>query len=306
MLTQRQAGVREKAVSSVLHLYPFLSGCGTLANCFVARQLVPESQDAVWARVRGAPCLVPLNDLVGRAIFLVGDLDRKITAVIDRCVRVGDIVMDVGANLGLETLILANKVGPGGRVHAFEPSPPTLAYLEATLAANPSLPVTLHRTALGDAPGKLSLEVPVGNAGRASLIDTGTLADTTTYDIEVQVAADVVRAQALPRIDFVKIDVEGFEHNVLKGMLSLPKAQLPRIVLFEEHDPARSQAIALLKQYDFRIWGIAKRLAWLKLIPVERREALECQDFVALRTDAPAEAWRNLGLEHPNRSSEAS
>src|SRR5215467_8601389 len=129
-------------VAGITRWYPFISGCGTVANSqFVEFAASPPNEDA-WAKVEGGRALVPLRDHVGRSMFFVGDLDRKISWVVDNCVEQGDVVCDVGANLGLVSLRLAARVGPRGRVHSFEPNPRMQRYFRETIAANEHAPIT--------------------------------------------------------------------------------------------------------------------------------------------------------------------
>ncbi|WP_204840041.1 FkbM family methyltransferase [Cereibacter ovatus] len=128
----------------------------------MAKVLCPPSADLVWADIRGIRCPVPLNDLVGRSMYLMGDLDPKLTWVIDRVLSPGDTALDAGANLGLMTALIASRVGEHGRVLAFEPSPLMQERLRRMKAANPGIPVELFPVALGRAQGESELRVPPG------------------------------------------------------------------------------------------------------------------------------------------------
>src|SRR5947208_1901642 len=110
-------------ISSIAHMYPFYSGCGTIANSRPMDVMAPPLSDLVWARSVGGEVLVPLDDLVGRALYFFGDLDPKLTWVIRRLLEPGDIALDIGANLGFLSLFMAKIVGAHGAVHAFEPNP---------------------------------------------------------------------------------------------------------------------------------------------------------------------------------------
>ena len=104
--------MRAEAIAKVTRLYPFLSGCGSLANHRLIDRLAGKPKREAWAEVEGGRLLVSLDDYVGRSAFYVGDLDRKVSAVVDRFVRPGDTVLDIGANIGLVSLRVAKRVGP--------------------------------------------------------------------------------------------------------------------------------------------------------------------------------------------------
>jgi FkbM family methyltransferase len=210
-----------------------------------------------WARVEGGTLLVSLEDHVGRAAFYVGDLDRKVSAVIDRFVRPGDTVLDIGANIGLVTLRLAKRVGPRGVVHAFEPNPGASSRLASALKASDVSNVRLHEVALGPEQRTLKLSVPDGNAGAASLLSGNGI------DVPVKRLDDF----DLGPVSFVKMDVEGFEDQVLRGFSKTLMASPPKVILFEQND-SKGGSIPLLADVGYRIHGIARSLFRLTLEPV--------------------------------------
>ena len=152
---------RQIIASSITRRYPFLSGCGTLANSGLVRLLAGENGDELtWARLDSGPeILVSLNDYVGRAAFYVGDLDRKVSAVISQIVRPGDHVLDIGANIGVVTLQLAKLVGKSGVVHSFEPNPNIAKLLVESIERNSMENVHVHTCALAEE-GTLSPQHP--------------------------------------------------------------------------------------------------------------------------------------------------
>lgn len=118
-------------------LYPFYSGAGRFANSALFRSLDTSGGPDAIVQVEGGKALVPAGDHVGRAMRFVGDLDPKVSWVVDRCLRPGYVALDIGANLGLVSLRMAARVGSSGQVHAFEPQPRLISYLEKTQALNP-------------------------------------------------------------------------------------------------------------------------------------------------------------------------
>lgn len=128
------------------------------------------------------------------------------------------VILDVGANIGLSALAFAPLV-PKGRIIAVEPAPRTAAALTRTLALNriENL-VTCEALALSDVPGEALFHDAEHSAG-AHLMDPETLAAAALPTVRVPVTTidDLVERQGLTRLDFVKIDVEGFETEVLDG-----------------------------------------------------------------------------------------
>jgi FkbM family methyltransferase len=157
-----------------------------------------------------------LDQGVEESIFRTGSYERGTLAVMAGVLRSGDRFVDVGANVGLMSLVAARIVGPTGRVDAFEPLPEIRALLAASVDANRFSNVVVNDFALGSAPSVLSihrhLEV---NRGSASLAWAGTSTDTLSVRVETMDTA-VPRLSSQP-VSMIKIDVEGWELEVLKG-----------------------------------------------------------------------------------------
>lgn len=279
--------LRERLAAFLLRRYPLKSGCGTLASSNLFGKLAGHRDINLWCDIVGGKALVPSTDLVGRAMFFAGDLDPKVSWVVDTYVKQGDITLDIGANLGLVTLRMAQKVGPSGQVHAFEPNPSIHKYLVPTLERNALSTVFLHKIALGSVASTLSLMVPKVNAGAASFVDVG--GREVDYRVEVPVVRlDAFLAQTnLPRVDFIKMDVEGFEAEVLKGGSRMLRDMPPRVILFEENGRIDGEilpeTLQLLIDNGYKIFGLPKRYVSVEMVPLDRVRKLGAHDFVALR-----------------------
>jgi FkbM family methyltransferase len=142
----------------------------------------------------------------------------------------GDVVVDVGALVGLYTLALARRVGPTGRVIAFEPDPESFALLTAQVRLNGVEDrVELVQAAVGECGGRVPFQ-----GGR--LADSRVLSESAAGAGTVACVAldDVLGSR---RVDVLKVDVEGYEVHVLKGargLLSDP-ARRPRALFVEIH-----------------------------------------------------------------------
>ena len=279
---------REKVGAALFRMYPLMSGCGSLSDSRLSDLFLRREGPPVWARAWDRACLAPVDDLVGRSAFLAGDLDPKVSGALRRFVRPGDTVLDIGANIGLMTLLLARLVGPGGRVHSFEPSPRVLPFLEATLAANAGLPCTLHPIALGKERGTLHLHVPPDNAGAATLVPSMARAASTAHEIDVRRLDDVLDAKEIASISAVKIDVEGFEHAVLEGAFDADGPFRPRMIQFEDHGGRDSAVKRLLASQGYRLFGLPKVLLKFSMVGEDVAAFEACNDYVALLDDDAA------------------
>ncbi len=200
-------------------------------------------------------------DYIGREISIGGRFERdELTALDDFLAPLaarfaGGSALDVGANIGNHSLFFSRRFA---HVHCFEPNPRTFGLLSvnAQLSAN----MILHNKALGDAPGTLTLSYDSLNVGEASLVNDS--ADGTRQHTEV----DVVRLDDLQeqfgQVALIKIDVEGFEPEVLRGATDLLRSQKP-VVLFEQNRAAfrngRSEAASLLTDAGYVLCILTKR-----------------------------------------------
>jgi FkbM family methyltransferase len=122
----------------------------------------------------------------------------------------GAVIFDVGANFGYYALVLAAGLRQTCVVHALEPTEATFQRLCRHIALNEMDCVHAHRLALSDAPGRASMRGRDGNSGAAFL-------EPGAGDVLVSTLDEFVAGQGIRRLDFLKIDVEGFEERVLRG-----------------------------------------------------------------------------------------
>jgi FkbM family methyltransferase len=191
-------------------------------------------------------------------------------------VRIGDVVVDVGANVGLYAIALAKRVGDSGKVHAFEPDPANFRALDRHCSLNRvTARVVLYQVAVAGTDGRVAFE-----AGRGPESHIGGGALVSEVDA---VRLDSVFVQ--DHIDILKIDVEGFEEEVLKGASELlgDRARGPRIIYVEVHPFAWGEVgttsetlLRLLADYGYRIEDLSD-----KVITVLNENLTKCAFYAA-------------------------
>lgn len=288
---------RQAVLAHLARRYPLYSGCGTLANSTMLRRLAGESSESVWSRVPGGEVLASLDDYVGRSAFYFGELDRKITWICGRIVRPNDVVLDIGANIGMVTVWLSQLVGHQGRVHAFEPNPVLCDRLVAAIGRNGLSNVKLHPFALGPATSEQSLCIPTDNAGAASLVRQTDPLRSRTISVSVRRLSDVADSENLHAIRFVKIDVEGFEDQVLEGGRSLLQRVRPESILFEMNAPADQHigdqpVMRLLLEYGYGFFAVPRCTTRMRLVAFDPNTVshLEGHDVLAVARGASFES----------------
>jgi FkbM family methyltransferase len=169
-------------------------------------------------------------------LCLDGYWESWITVALARTLRRGWHCLDVGANHGYYTLIMADGVGPEGRVVPVEPTPRLADLLRQTLDVNGFPAVTVVQEAAADADGKtLQLVVPARRSLNARLSD---VAGPTDARVQVRSVTIDTLTRDWPRVDLIKIDVEGAEEAVWEGM-QRTISRNPDLVLILELNVAR-------------------------------------------------------------------
>lgn len=194
----------------------------------------------------------------------------------------GKVIYDVGGFEGLMTLLFASR---GRRVVTFEPNPQAAARIRQNVAANRFDTVTLVREiALGDTPGRLTLVFDELMSGGASGDPeaAAALRATAPHPRSIDVAVSTIDAEiaaGLPIPDFVKIDVEGMEGSVLRGMRHLLATRKPWLY-FELHgttseDKLLNAATVIdgLRSAGYRVYNIERAADIAPDDPVTGRES---------------------------------
>ena len=175
-----------------------------------------------------------------------------------------DICLDIGANVGSWSLNLHNKFN---KVLAFEPNKAARITFEENIELNDIINIELFDYALSDEITTSKMRVYEA-AGHSTLCEDHPMADTTseyidTIDVATTTLADIFTdSYASRKIDFIKIDTEGFEIPVIQGGLALIKEHKPKMMI-EIHAQADIAVIRdLLPDFDFEEyqWGIQTHL----------------------------------------------
>lgn len=224
-----------------------------------------------------------LDEGIDFSIWLLGAFERRTVAAYSRFVRPGMTVLDIGANIGAHTLPLARLVGPGGRLIAIEPTAWASGRLQANLALNPELAdrVRVRQAMLT---GRADAALP------ASLYASWPLQAGDVHPILRAQAKSTDGAQALmldtllerdgiTRVDFVKLDVDGHECDVLRGGLTMFKRDRPAMVLelspyiLEEAGHSLDELLALLANCGYRLTALGSGRP-LPMTPAELRQII--------------------------------
>jgi FkbM family methyltransferase len=211
----------------------------------------------------------PHDGGVGYQLYIGRGYEATTTALVADLIAPGATVLDLGANVGWYTLLFAARVGPTGRVLAFEPAPENADLLARSLEHNRLAQVELVRAAVSDQAGTVTLHLSRKGKGLHSLSAGGDDWD----QVEVECLTLDERYPDLV-VDFLKIDIEGAEESAFRGMEAL-LARSPRLRILTEVNPTAlaaggSDARVYLRQlldYGFRIEAVVDEAAERVLRP---------------------------------------
>ena len=185
-------------------------------------------------------------------LYYLGFVEQNTFKIIKTLLPVDGTFVDVGANIGIYSCIMANHVGAAGSVIAFEPMAENLGSLYENIALNQLKNIEVNELALSNCQGSFNLYVPdfhqQGPTGCTQVWNPGdwlTIGTThaTTLDIAFQ----------KERLDFIKIDTQGHELEILEGAKSTIERFQP-VILCEVFEENRTKVFDLIKSWDYAIF----------------------------------------------------
>ena len=220
--------------------------------------------DKVNVRRRGLRWELDLSEGIDFSVFLVGAFEHSTAKTLARLVRHGDVVLDIGANIGAHTLGIAKSVGSSGKVFAIEPSDFAFTKLLRNLSLNPELENRVHASqlffsdgAITSPPREIHASWPLQSDASVHPKHRGRLVSTGNAKIETLDC--FLRRQELTRLDVIKIDVDGHEVPVLRGGFETLCRFRPILVmelapyLHEETNNRFAELVELLKTSGYSL-----------------------------------------------------
>lgn len=233
------------------------------------RRLVGKGPDA---KVRRSDVVwdLDLREGIDFSIWLLGSFEPETVRCYQKLVKAGDVVLDIGANIGAHTLLLAQAVGANGKVYAFEPTDYAFAKLSKNRLLNPGLANRIHciqcmlvdqEVAGMPTPGLYSSWPLKEDVGLHEL-HQGRL--MSTAGAEARTLDSVVLSLKLDRVDCIKLDIDGFECGMIRGASEVLTRWQPILIMelapyaLEEQGSSLHELIELLKKYGYALLDLSK------------------------------------------------
>lgn len=236
---------------------------------WLLRKLHPPGNDRPIRSVvdydRGLLMNVDTQSFLEWYIYFYGAFRPEVSRLLNRMLRPGHVAFDIGANIGMHSVIMANRVGPSGKVVVFEPDPHPLARLRRNLALNGFDFVECHQAALSQKTEKRTFflhDESIGNYANASLHAENIGTKTGAIEVDVFALDDFVARNPLERLDAIKLLAQGEEWNVLQGGRETIQRYRPKIFFLYEPSYWRRQNLSLmdavgsLKQFGYTTYAV--------------------------------------------------
>jgi FkbM family methyltransferase len=256
----------------------------------VSRKICPTTQgrvDDLDFQVRaqtGSLFLGNTSDSLGHGFSLVGYNEWRLWAVARALSSPGDTIVEVGANIGTETVGFSDIVGSAGRVVAFEPLASSVATLERALSHARHRNVEVLPYAVGARAESIRMAVPAGFPSRAQVV-TEEEEEGSTVTVEAESVTLDSMEDMLGRVRLLFVDAEGSEVNVIRGADSVLSRSKPDIVIeanpksLEELGFTAAELRAELVGHGYEI----AKLERLRVSPVTETEFSGYQNWVCVQ-----------------------
>jgi FkbM family methyltransferase len=251
----------------------------------------------------GSTMLCDPHDGIQNTVLHFGTWEPNISAVVEKLLSPGDLCVDIGANVGYDTLLASHLVGPRGSVIAIEASASIFGLLSRNIGENDARNVRLVQKAVSDQPGMLNLYAgPAGNRGRTTTLASAALKFEAT--VEALPLDKILTVEERSRLRLIKMDIEGGEVRVMRRLLdtlelypdflsviveAAPSDEWPDI--FQRMRSAGFSAYFIENSYS-RQWYIKQRHQLTPLEPLDSLPKYQA-DILFTRGSAPVIATPN-------------
>ena len=263
----------------------------------------------VRTRADGLRMDVDSRHVIDWEVCFRGSYESLLVPVFEAVLAPGGFAVDIGANVGVHTLTMARIVGSEGQVFAYEPNPDVFERLVRNVALNELNCVTCYDTALGEVSGTVELRVPRSDTAEAENPGLASVKALDTPHDLVEIVVDrldsLMGRFGLDRLDLIKIDVQGYETFVFRGMREILQHWKPAVVFeyedwaWEASQGSLGEVISILEAADYRLWSLTTGAREQKRLLDTVSHNVSHIEILALPRDGARTGWicEQLNLE---------
>lgn len=220
------------------------------------------SNGIVWLTDEDIAIYSSADSYIEYTLLSTGTYEDEINKLIRISLKAGGNALDIGGNIGLQSIRMSQCVGQTGKVFAFEP----LAYLQEKFKRNIQLNkagnISLFPYALSDKEGEADFNINPNSWNQGTFSLNNSAGGSSVQHIIIKVADDIPEIQNLASLDLIKIDVEGFEYQVLRGLDNILKKHKPRIIFeydanyWANNGQKISDCYSFLQSLDYTVYQV--------------------------------------------------
>lgn len=258
----KKRGLKYLAYSIPLHLIHLVNFLKDRRDSGIKNHLPPD-QKFVIKDILGSKMYLDVADRgLSQDLILDGIREAHYVETVQKIVKEGDIVVDIGANIGYYALLESKIVGARGIIYAIEPVPENYDLLKKNIALNTYSNIESYRIAIGNKNGTEKMYVPPQrNLSAITSVSNFRKGEKSVEEIEVSVMTldELLKDKPYPNV--IRMDVEGYEYQIVKGMKKTLGTRLPLTILMELHcgnltvEQSR-ELLQLLKDNGFEITDV--------------------------------------------------
>jgi FkbM family methyltransferase len=221
------------------------------------------------------------KNLIDHKILFTGEYEKDTNHLLKKHIKLGDIVIEAGANTGTETLLISRLVGDKGFVFAFEPIPHIYTILKSNCELNNLENTTLVKKALGEKNSELKFymaDESFTNQGMGTKLKSHGHVEKEINVFQVSIDS-FVEENNIQKVDFIKMDIQGAEYDALIGAKKLIEDNRPKIFLEAgEGWSSIEQLYDLVSSYSYSIYLVSGK----DEILIEKNELIRSGNWIAI------------------------
>ncbi len=221
-----------KIFKMILHFYPMEYGKYSILEKIYFPYLAPKQPKDVISSIRGNIKMnLNITEYIQSTLYLFRHYELPLMKFIEKNVKEKQVVFDIGANVGFLTLTFSKQVKKNGKVFAFEPEPNNYKKLQENISLNNFKNISLNNFAVSSINDRLKLYLSDdNNFGTHSLVNER-INSTNFVIVDTKKIDDFVFQNNIIKIDWIKIDVEGAELDVINGAKKVLSDLKPNLII---------------------------------------------------------------------------
>jgi FkbM family methyltransferase len=230
-----------------------LPGRERLSRIFKASEQLKTSisDGIIWLADEEVAIYTSADNYIEWTILSTGTYEDEINKLIRICLKDGDTALDIGANIGLQSIRMSQVVGTKGKVLAFEPLVHLQEKFKRNIDLNRAANVKLFSYALSNVESEANFNINRGSWNQGTFNISNRQDGSEVQHVIIKVADDLPDIKLLTRLDLVKIDVEGFEYQVLSGLKQTISIHKPRIIFEYDKNYWQANGQSITECFEF-------------------------------------------------------